>query len=90
VTPLRRVVELVRPQANADTVRLLQQLLLQAETGALAGLVAVALLSPGKSNGKKYDFSRTGLAATNPTYAVGAMDVCHMLMQEAALEDSGI
>lgn len=76
--------------ASADTVALLQGLLRQAIAGELAGLVVIGLLPPGKAGGKKYDVNLSGLAAANTTLAVGAMDVCQMLLREAALEESGL
>lgn len=90
VTPLapRRILELIRQGPNADVVELLRGLLRQAEAGELAGIVVVGLFPAG--NDRKYDLSLAGLAAANPTLAVGAMDVCHMLLREAALDDSGL
>lgn len=84
----RRVVELLQSRASADTVALLQGLLRQAIAGELAGLVVIGLFPPGSD--KRYDFSLSGLAAANPTLAVGAVDVCQMLLREAALKEAGL
>lgn len=88
----RRWLELVKPQPNADTVALLKGLLKQAEAGELSGVVVCSLYSlHGQSRlKKKYDFSLGGVAYDNPQLAVGAMDVCHMLLKEVALKDSGL
>lgn len=73
---------------DTSTIDLLKQLLREAEAGHLAGLVAVRLYPRGHA--KKYGLSFSGIADQNPALAVGAMDVCHMLLREHALKDSGI
>jgi len=90
VTPLlpRRILQLVRRQQDTSTVDLLKGLLAQAERGDLAGVVVVGLFPAG--SGKKYDSCLAGLAAANPTLAVGAVDVCHMLLRETALQEAGL
>jgi len=87
ITPLP-LIQLVRQRQDTGTVNLLRELLAQAEAGKIAGLVVVGLFPAGSD--RKYDVKVSGLAAVNTTLAVGAVDVCHMLLQEKALEESGL
>lgn len=86
--PSLRNVRLLARMPDASTIDLLKGLLREAEAGNLAGLVAVPLYPRGHA--KRYDLGLSGFAAENPTYAAGVVDVCHMLLREAALQDSGL
>lgn len=91
VIPLvpKRFAELVRAAPSEDTIALLGELLRQADAGELTGLVIVSL-HPKQRAGKAFDLSLSGTARTNTTHALAAMDVCHMLLRERALDDSGL
>ena len=82
------VLQLVKPQSDADTVNLLKTLLQEAERGKLTGLVAVTFYRPATRQ-RDYDLSYAGTPARSPLLAIGAMDVCQMLMRENALSDTG-
>ena len=89
--PKTNVLHLVRvtPQPDADTVRLLEQLLAEARQGKLVGVVAIPFYGP-EQGAREFDLSYAGTPARRPTVAVGAMDVCQMLMREIALEENGL
>lgn len=79
-----RVLRLVRSGPDLETVTLLERLLHEARSGQVRGLVAITF-SFGHA-ARPYDLSYSGTARELPTLAVGAMDVCQMLMREVALD----
>lgn len=76
-------------QPDADTRKLLAELLKEADRGELVGTIIVSLRRR-KGDGKRYTLSLSGWAANSITFAAGALGACQLILHRKALEEAGL
>jgi len=73
---------------DRDNMRMLSRLGIMEVEGEVAGIVAIVLSKSGMK--RRFSLMTSGAADSNPALAVGAMVSCLALLQEDALNESGL
>ena len=76
-------------QPDIDRRDMFARLTKEAERGDVVGAVVICLRKR-RGHEPHYHLTVSGQAASRPTYALGAVDACSLLLRELALKNAGL